>query len=201
MSVMMDIIFAAFIGGVICLIVINANFVINETVATYNSTVVVQQMLIADAQIVESEFRNIGCGVSDTADAKIKQAMDTSITFYMALRPEPTSIPIEILYYSGSTTELPVTDNPNDRYLYRKEGNEAVERVGIVTKFNLAYYNILNEIMGTPVQDDSLISIKLVEVTLEVQSPYSSYVDEYGNKRFASALWKQTRLASQNLRR
>jgi hypothetical protein len=64
MSVMLDIIFAAFIGGVICLIVINANFVINETIATYNSGVVVQQMLIADAQIVESEFRNIGCGVS-----------------------------------------------------------------------------------------------------------------------------------------
>jgi hypothetical protein len=118
----------------------------------------------------------------------------------MSLRPEPTSIPVDIKYYLGSSSELSWTENPNDKYLYRKEGGDPAAPIGILTRFNIKYFSFLNEIIETP-GIDSLRNIALVEVTMEVQSPYASYIDEKGNMRFASALWRQTRLASQNLRR
>jgi hypothetical protein len=198
MSVMMDIIVAALLGAVITLITINANLVIREAWSSYNSTIMVQQMLISDAQIVESEFRNMGCGVN-IASKSIIEALDTSITFNMSLRPEPGTSVDTIKYYSGSVNELTSTDNPDDRFLYRRKNSGALERVGIVTRFNLVYFSYQNDTLLTPVND--LTSIGLVEVTLEVQSPYASYIDFSGQKRFASAMWKQTRLASQNLRR
>jgi hypothetical protein len=200
MSVMMDIIFATFLGAVICLITINANFVIRETAASYNSQIVVQQMLVSDAQIIEGEFRNMGCDV-DTNEVRIIQALDTSITFRMAMRPDPGTPIATIKYYSGSSSEADVagTDNPADRFLYRQQNGGTPERVGVITKFFLRYINFQNDTLPTPVVDRS--SIGLVEVSLEVQSPNASFIDSDGNKRFASALWKQTRLASQNLKR
>jgi hypothetical protein len=200
MSVMMDIVFSSLLGGVITLLVMNANIVIKEAVATYNGEVMVQQMLITDAQIVESEFRNMGCGVPSVNEDKITEAKDSCMVFKMALRPEPTSPITTIKYYSGPKTELSWTDNPNDRYLYRQQGATAPQKVGIITRFNLKYYNFNNEIIDTP-EPDSLGKIALVEVTLEVQSPFNSYIDQDGNKRYSSALWRQTRLASQNLKR
>ncbi len=198
MSVMMDIIFASFLGAIITLITINANFVIREASATYNSEVMVQQMLISSAQIVESEFRNMGCGV-DTTSRTINEARDTCIEFNMAFRPEPGSPVSRIKYYSGDVSERSMTDNPADRFLYREQDGGTKEAVGVITRFNLIYLNSQNDTLPTPVTD--LYDIALVEVTLEVQSPHASYIDLDGQKRFASALWKQTRLASQNLRR
>jgi hypothetical protein len=198
MSVIMDIIFATFLGAVITLVTINANFVIREAWASYNSETMVQQMLISDAQIVESEFRNMGCGV-DTSARSINEALDTCISFNMALRPEPGSPVSVIKYYSGSVSELTATDNPADRFLYRQEDGGSPQRVGVVTRFNLKYFSRQNDTLPTPVTNT--FDIGLVEVTIEVQSPHTSFIDLNGQKRFASALWKQTRLASQNLKR
>jgi hypothetical protein len=199
MTVMLDIVFSSVLGGVIAIIVVNANLVIKEAVANFNSDVVVQQMLITDAQIVESEFRNMGSGVP-SGDIRITQATDTCVSFKMALRPEPWYEPTDVKYYPGSRSELTWTDNPDDRYLYRQESTQTPQTVGIVSKFSIKYFNFINEVIVTP-EPDSLRNIAIVEVTMEVQNPFNSFVDENGKKHFASALWKQTRLASQNLRR
>jgi hypothetical protein len=199
MSVMMDIIVASILAMVITLITINANLVIREAWASYNSTTMVQQLLISDAQIVESEFRNMGCGVDITTESVLLEARDTCISFKMALRPEPGITPSIIKYYSGNASELLATDNPADRFLYRQKDGGTAERVGVVTSFNLRYFSFQNDTLPTPVSN--LSNVGLVEVTLEVQSSFASFIDLSGQKRYASALWKQTRLASQNLRR
>ena len=201
MGVMLDIIVASMISAVITLIIMNANLVIGQTWATYNGGVMVQQLLISAAQIVEGEFRNMGCGVDSAASQKILQALDTCITFRMALRPDPNSEIKTVKYYSGSPSELSATENPDDRFLYRQENSATPEKVGMVTRFNIKYYDFQNDTMPTPVSSSDLINIGIVEITLEVQSPYVSFVDANGVKRFASAMWKQTRLASQNLKR
>jgi hypothetical protein len=198
MNVMMDIVVATILGAIITVITLNANLVIREAWAGYNSEVVVQQMLITDAQIVESEFRNMGCGVINSSQT-ITEALDSSITFLMALRPEPNSPIHTVQYYSGSKNELTWTDNPDDRFLYRRLDGGNAETVGIITRFGLRYFSYQNDPMVTPVAD--LNNVGLVEVTLEVQSPFTSFIDLEGNRRFASAMWKQTRLASQNLKR
>jgi hypothetical protein len=201
MGVMLDIIVASMIGAVITLIIMNANIVIGQTWATYNGGVMVQQLLISDAQIVEGEFRNMGCGVDSSASNKILQALDTCITFRMALRPDPGSEIKTVKYWSGSPRELSATENPDDRFLYRRENSGDSEKVGMVTKFNIRYFDFQNDTMPTPVSPGDLIRIGIVEITLEVQSPYVSFIDANGIKRYASAMWKQTRLASQNLKR
>jgi hypothetical protein len=203
MTVMLDIVYSTLIGAVIMFITINANLVIRESWASYNGTVYVQQMLITEAQLVESEFRNMGCGViiSDTSWV-VQQASDTSIAFRMAPRPEPIYGPDTIKYWSGSINELSNTENPNDRFLYRQRNSDAQQRVGTVTRFGIKYFDSQNDSLTTPIiGSDNLKNIAIVEVTLEVQSSWASFIDLYGNKQFATALWKQTRLASQNLKR
>ncbi len=206
MTTMMDIIFATFLGGVILIITLNANAVIRETWASYNSDYIVQQMLISNAQIVECEFRNMGCGL-DVTTKTVNEARDTCISFNMALRPEPGTLPSTVKYYSGNVTELSATDNPNDRFLYREVAGESPQRVGLVTQFKLAYFEKDGSQMTTPVALSELIKVRIIEITMEVQSPFASFLSEDPNhagklqERYATALWKQTRLASQNLNR
>jgi len=197
MAIMMDIIFASFMGGIITFITINANIVIRQTWASYNSELMVQRMLVSTAQVVEVELRNMGCGV-DIGAQTIDEARDTCVSFKMAKRPEYNSPIVNVKYYSGSTSELTGTENPRDRFLYRQEGAAAPERTGMVTQFSLKYMDEFGEVLlPTPVAD--LDRIKIIEITIEVQSPFAALLDP--EKRYTSALWKQTRLASQNLKR
>jgi hypothetical protein len=199
MSVMMDLIFSSFLGGIITLITINANMVIRQTWANYNSEVIVQQMLISTAQIIEGELRNMGCGIPDSVNV-ITEARDTCIEFRTTLRPEPTAFPTTIKYYAGSISELTSSENPNDRYLYRQEGINTPQRVGMITQFTFKFMDNDGEKLITPVTIESeLEKIRIIEITMEVQSPFAAYLDP--EKRYTSALWKQTRLASQNLSR
>ena len=201
MSVMMDIIFSSFLGGVITMIILNANFVIKDTWARFNNDYIVQQMLISNAQIVECEFRNMGCGL-DVTQKSINVATDTCIEFMMATRPEPTVPVSRIRYYTGSTIELASTENPRDRFLYRQENGVTPQRVGLVSMFSLRYFNFVGDSLTTPITDvDELGSIRIIELTMEVQSPFASTINPDGSKNFEVALWKQTRLASQNLNR
>lgn len=202
MTTMMDIIMATFLGGVILLITLNANIVIRETWASYNSDFIVQQMLISNAQIVECEFRNMGCGL-DTTQQTVTEARDTCIAFRLAPRPEPGTALMTIKYYTGSIAELSGTDNPADRFLYRQQDGGTPERVGLVTQFRLKYFTKEGTELATPIVTQ-LGDVRIVEVTMEVQSPFASFMTQDSTKltpRFATALWKQTRLASQNLGR
>jgi hypothetical protein len=203
MSTLLDIIFASFLGGTITLITLNANMVIRQTWTSYNHQVIVQNMLISTAQILEGDLRNMGCGV-DVATETVTQADSTSITFKMALRPEPQSSSIKVIqYYAGPVTELSGTTNPLDRWLYRKVDGVATH-IGMVTQFSLKYMDDNGvEIHPLPITDpDDLIRIRIIEITMEVQSPFAVLYDpDKPYERYASALWKQTRLASQNFNR
>lgn len=202
MTTMMDIILSSFIGGFITLIIMNANLMLKQTWAQFNSNYIVQQMLINNAQVVEAEFRNMGCGLyNDQTTNTITEARDTSIEFRMALRPEPNYPISTIKYFVGSVDELSYTQNPNDRFLYRIEDNGSAKPMGVVTCFNIRYFNKGGDTLITPVADNELKDIRLVELTIEMQSPDAQniYADE--QKYYSTTLWKQTRLASQNLNR
>jgi hypothetical protein len=199
MSVMLDIIYATILGAVITMIIINANLVINQTSASYNSDVRIQQMLLTTAQVLESEFRNIGCGVAVDSSLKIYAGGTSEIAFRMAFSPNPNAPVSTIKYFSGPTSDLSNTENPLDRFLYRQQNADDPQPIGVVTRFQLHYFDRINDTLPTPVAE--LSDIALVEVTIEVQSPNAAYIDQDGTRRFSSALWKQTRLASQNLKR
>ncbi|HOV98687.1 MAG TPA: hypothetical protein PK595_03835 [Bacteroidota bacterium] len=212
MTTIMDIAFSIFIGGTIILIILNANFTVREIWAYYNSEYMVNQTLINVSQVLESELRNMGAGIEDNGNS-ILEARDTAIQFQFV--PDGSSTAKTIKYYKGSTSELASTDNPNDAYLYRQVNSGAPQPIGIVTKFQIRYLqnrveadslgNIIFD--GVAYLDNPQPSIvQMVEITLEVQNPYSmmSLTEENiedPNKRYAMGVWKQTRLASHNLRR
>jgi hypothetical protein len=78
----------------------------------------------------------------------------------------------------------------------------------VVTRFHLDYINSEFETIPFPITSDSVQrTIQEVEITLEVQNPEAQFraVDSVAtgerNALYSSALWKQTRLAIQNLDR
>ncbi len=205
MSTMLDIIFAIILGAAILLIVLNANATLREVWSVYNGDVMVQSALVSNAQIIEGEFRNMGCGIGST-DSTIRIALDTCIQFTRKMRPENANVDT-IKYYSGSSSELTSTNNNTDRYLYRQVNSTQAQRVGILTQFRLRYFDGKGEELATPVDPGDLFSIRIIEVTMYVQSPNAIYRDPSTVKPgeqdafYSTGLWKQTRLASQNLKR
>lgn len=205
MSTLLDIVLSVFIGGAIILLILNANFIMRDISAYYTSEVIVQRMLLANAQILEVELRNMGCGVP-AGQKSVMYASDTCIHFLTAPRPESTIIDT-IKFYCGSVQDLPWTDNPYDRFLYRQRNSDPPQRIGMVTDFILKYYGTNGMRMATPIPQNQLVNIRLVEINMAVQNPFSLMVQEDTTQmaewqlrsRWAYGIWRQTRVASPNL--
>ncbi len=211
MAVIIDIIVSFSLGGIILLIILNANQIAGENSSILSGDMLVQQLLVSTAQIVEGEFRNMGVGVPPES-AAVKAAHDTAITFLTDFGRDGTIDTVK--YWAGSTDEypLPTTQNDSDRFLHRRATAGGTwnppEVVGTVTRFRLKYFSQnLIDTLTTPVASSDLRMIKVIEITLEVQNPYALYrrQDEVKpgerDALYSSSLWRQTRLASQNLRR
>ena len=55
------------IGGILLMIILTANDIAAENHAVYNGDMLVQEMLVSTAQVLEGELRNMGFGVAETA--------------------------------------------------------------------------------------------------------------------------------------
>lgn len=205
MGTILDLIASSLIGGILLLIILNANEIAVETQSVHTGDVLVQEMLVSTVRLIEGEFRNMGFGVPDEVTSVI--VADTGrISFLCDLGRDGGTIDT-VTYFTGPTSELKRTQNELDRYLYRKVNTGQPEKVGAVTVFKLQYSARSGEELATPVPADRRSEIYVVEVTVEVQNPYavSTRTAEVNpherTARYSSALWQQTRLASQNSRR
>lgn len=201
MATLIDIIFATVLGGFLLLILINANFIASEASSTYNNNVLVQMLLVSNIQLIEGEFRNMGSYLHDSVRTII-QATSNSIRFLTARSygADPDTI-----LYQLSPLQTGSFQNDSIRFIYRKVNSDPQFSVGMATQFFLKYYDQDRNFLGTSVPLDDLASIKLVEMTIEVQSPHGLYRNPNEVKPgerdalFSSSMWRQTRLASQNL--
>ncbi len=205
MAIIFDLIGSLVFGGALFLIILTANSSALETQTTSHGDMLVQEMLVNVAQLVEGEFRNMGFGVEEGLPT-ITAADSTSITFLSSLDRSGTNIDT-VRYSVGDTTELAATQNEQDRYLYRAVDGGAKNAVGVVTVFSLRYFTRLGDELPVPVSPSSLGEIHTVEVTLEVQNSAAPYRPRWAvqsgerNALYSSSLWQQTRLTSQNTRR
>lgn len=207
MATIFDLIMSMLIGATILVIVLTANDIAAENQSVYNGDMLVQEMLITTAQMVEGEFRNMGFGVPETKPS-ILYADTSRITFLARIVPDTSSTVDTITYSLGPTSELAGTKNELDRLLHRKVNSGPSDGVAAVTIFKLRYFTPDGDSLQTPVPAGSLTEIHVVEVTLEVQNPYAigrrpGEIIEAGERDalYSSSLWQQTRLASQNSRR
>jgi hypothetical protein len=205
MAIMLDILMALVIGGMLLMSIISGGFTVNENAATLAGDVGVQQILISNAQLVEGEFRNMGMGVAEESTT-VLAALDTAIQFLSDQNRDGS--PERIRYWLGPVSELSATQNDSDRLLHRQVDAGAAMAVGTVTKFRLRYFSQgLLDTLIPPIPAADLSMIRVVEITMEVQNPYAQYRDPRDvqtgqrNALYSSSYWRQTRLASQNLKR
>ncbi len=205
MGTLLDLLSSTLFGGVLLMIILNANDIASENYSKYNGDELVQEMLVSTARLIEGEFRNMGFGVSDTQ--KTVMYADTSRIAFLCAEPNNVSVIDTIKYRLGPTSELIRTMNELDRYLYRQVSNTPEMRVGVVTVFKLNYMTLTGDTLTTPVPTDRLSEIHVVEVSMEVQNPYAvsrkraQIAPGERTALYSSSLWQQTRLASQNSRR
>lgn len=204
MQSLMDLLGSMFFGGAMLSIILSANDIASENQSVYNGDMLVQEMLVQTAYLVEGEFRNMGVGVPD--NGQIVTVADTSsITFLYDLDRNGT--PDTIAYTLGTIAEMGGTQNPIDRPLFRRVNGGAAARVGVVTTFNLRFLNRTGNLLPTPVAANRLSEVHSVEITMEVQNPYAvissggKVEGSVDNALYSNTLWQQTRLASMNSRR
>lgn len=222
MASLIDIIIAFALGGILLIIILNAQDIASTQASVLNGDMLVQQMLVSITQILEGEFRNMGYGVNIDS-VTIINARDSAITFLLDVDRNGT---IDTLsYYLGPLSDLYYTQNDSDRLLYRRVNQQSAYSVGSVTKFGMKYFSqgqVDTLIPPRPGQPQWLAhrpsgvfvenpfdfrQIKVIQLTLEVQNPYAPYKRMDDTTRttrsalFSSSMWRQTRLASQNLRR
>ena len=204
MQSLFDLLGSIFFGGAMLSIILGANDIANENQSVYNGDLLVQEMLVQTAYLVEGEFRNMGVGVPD--NGQIVLAADTSAISFL-YDTDRNGTPDTVAYTMGTTSDMAGTQNPIDRPLFRRVNGGTNARVGVVTTFNLRYLTRTGEVLARPVAAGRLSEVHSVEITMEVQNPYAvissggKIAGSVDNALYSNTLWQQTRLASQNSRR
>jgi hypothetical protein len=202
MPAMMDVIFSMILGFTIILIIFNANIVVGEGWFYFNSDVLVQEMLISTATLLEGEFRNMGYRVQKGQSGStgvILHAGESNITFAADINND--GYVNEVAYYLGPLGELSF-QNEGIRRLYRRVDSVQPHIVGLVTEFRLRYFDRNGE--EIPVPATGLGHVYMIEVEMEVQHPHALYtdnstIDEPNDGLFYSTtMWRQSRLGSKN---
>lgn len=195
MASLIDIIGSSIIGGFVILLLFTVLNTTSEYFITHGDDLIVQQNLTSLASNLENDLRKMGYAVPEQELSVIK-ADSTNLKFRGDI--DGNFAPDTVEYYLGSTDDLKNTQNPDDRFIYRKVNDSPSngEKIGVVSDFKFEYLN----------QDaqkvTSLSEIKMIRITLKVEN-----ASVYGNDpnpqkdKYRTAIWQQTRLVSRNLRR
>ncbi len=204
----LDLIGSTVVFGALLLITLQLNTSNSENMQTYRGDLLVQQNLVEVTKLIEYDFRKIGyckdpSKIPDPSKA-IVSADSTSIAFLTDIAtssdPAGDGVVDTLHYYLGSTSELDVTPNPNDRMLYRVLNSDPPKgaNLGVVT-FRLLYFNALNDTIAFPVSNPG--EIVTMQITVQVENLAASTIAEnVGQAQYSSAFWRQVRLASRNLK-
>ena len=204
MSIIIDLIGSIVIASLVMLMGLRFNQTIVEASHASKAGLNVQEALVDIVQSIEYDFRKIGYGLTNP-----KFALVIAESEHIRLRadmvdatgkPKPDGVIDVIDWYVGPK----VHKFPNDsvRVLYRQvNGGAPVGAAGLgVTQFKLKYLN--QDGQPTTV----LSQIWIIETTLRVESIYKvqdqvKRDQDYASMGFAAAFWRQTRLASRNIKR
>lgn len=195
MSSLIDIIGSSIIGGFLLLLLFNVFDTTNEYFISHGDDLIVQQNLTSVASILEWDLRKMGFMVPES-ELSILQADSTSIKFKGDINKDFSLDTIE--YYLGPTTDLLTTQNPDDRFIYRKRNGLPImgAKVGVVTNFRFEYLDQDGNVVS------GLSSIKMIRINMKVENAAVYGNDPNPKKtKYRTAIWQQTRLVSRNLRR
>lgn len=195
MGSLIDIIGSSIIGGFVILLLFTVLNTTSEYFITHGDDLIVQQNLTSLASNLENDLRKMGYAVPENELSVIK-ADSTNLKYRGDI--DGDFVPDTIEYYLGSTDDLKNTQNPDDRFIYRKVNDSPAngEKIGVVSKFQFEYLD----------QDGNKVTnlsvIKMIRITLKVENSAVYGNESNPNKdKYRTAIWQQTRLVSRNLRR
>jgi hypothetical protein len=196
-SSLLDIIGSFIVGGILLLMGLSLNASSNEVRAVYSGNYNLQANLTTLVEMLQTDFRKLGyCRVWQNMTNPIQLAQANRISFRADLNNNGTVN--TITYYTGPTSELNDTPNPNDFYLYRKVDAAAATRMNFgTTQFSLKYRDANDDSLSFPITDPRVVYY--LEVTVAVSTP-APYTQEYSpDSSKYQVYWKQMRLVSKNL--
>ncbi len=167
MAYWLDLIGSYIIAGTIILMIGRLNVYILDTSNDYLSTNTEQLRLSTSADIIDYDFYKIGYRI--TGD-KIVMADSNKIKFYTDI--DNNGIADTLYYYTGDTSELSSTKNPNDKLLYRILNNETAVSGNPVIDFKLTYYDSLTTQLSysSLVNQSTRNNIRTIGVYLKIES-------------------------------
>lgn len=203
-STLLDLLGSTLIGGMLLLILFRVNDATVENNFMYGGELIVQQNLVAVVELLEFDFRKIGY-CQDWSKLSnpllyIISADSNSIRFRTDLDSDGNVD--SLWYYTGPTSELTETPNPRDQLLYRVENDDTPIGTNLgVTQFKMVYYDALGAELSVPVASPDLI--QMIEINIRVEDVYGYDTNNEGKEdmdMYASAFWRQIRLAARNLK-
>lgn len=194
-NTLLDIVGSVIVGGLILLILFRLNSSATSNLYNENSELTVQQAMVSQVQVIESDFRKIGyCKIWTKIPDPTKAILLADSTKIKFLTDVGNDGNVDSLYYYfGPASELTSTPNPNDRLLYRVVNTETAKSSNIgITNFKLTYYDALDKKI-TPLPVAQTGQIHKIQIDIQVEN--SESVDSV----YTTAFWRQVKLAARNL--
>jgi hypothetical protein len=201
MAVVLDIVGSMLIAGFVLMMGVKMNSTMVNSRDSFNADVIVQENMVSLVQSIEFDFRKMGYMVDDPTT--VIEVADTSHIRFVGDVNDDGIIDTVDWSLGGPVASSP---NPNDRLLLRTVspsaamGGASVIGIPGITEFKLRYLNQEGHPAITKGQ------IWLVETTIRLESPWKTQnrgvLDQtYDDWGYSAAFWRQTRLASRNLKR
>lgn len=193
-SSLIDILGSILIGGILLLILFRLNDTAVENSFIYNGDLIVQQNLTEVVSLLEYDFRRIGyCAEWENIPDPSKSIISADSNMISFLTDTDSDGDVDTLKYTvGSTNDLSVTPNPEDRMLFRVKNSEPLVGANLgITQFRLVYFDALGDTIDFPITIPSEIYTMQINLTVENTAAYDG--------KYSSAFWRQIRLAARNL--
>jgi len=202
MSVMLDLIGSLVIAGFVILMGLRLNETISGSADASMAGLNVQESMSEVVRWIESDFRKAGFDVPDPTQTIV--LADTSHIKFLADIDHNGHVETVDWYLGPALSTVP---NPNVRLLYRSVTDSTGSVLGggpmgfLVTQFQLKYFQQFGDSVR-PLDATNYNKIWVIEIALRVESPYKVQdVVNTDNTQYAASFWKQTRLASRNIKR
>jgi hypothetical protein len=193
MNILLDILGSIVTGGMVLLI----HFGLISKMNNVSTDLLLSNINASDAveitKIIESDVYKIG--YRDTTSIVFELAQQCSVQFKAAINVD--SLPKSIFYYTGTTSQMTSTKNPNDKPLYRQIIGQNPVMIGIVRDFNLTYLDsagnsIAYAYLTTQTQRNQIQGLTLL---LKVESSATVLKDERSqtkNDVYPFVEWRKT---------
>jgi hypothetical protein len=202
-SSMLDIIGSIFIFGLLFLMVIRLNQSASENSMAYSADYMLQRNMTVLTVMLEEDLKRVGLNSNATLTGipPIQVADSNRFRFLTDLSGSivPGAVATDIIEYRvGPTSEVPQTQNPNDRLLHRTvNGVDRSMNLG-VTDFRFRYFSIMNSTDSLTFPIANLGNIGPIDVTIRLESPFKARQEYMMDTSHYEMFWRQIRSVSRN---